>query len=29
MKHVGNEIMFFSQNLVVPDEEIPQTKAAG
>jgi DNA adenine methylase len=26
-RYVGNEVMFFSQNLVVPDEIIPQTKA--
>jgi len=25
-RYVGNEVMFFSQNLVVPDEQIPQTK---
>ena len=28
-RYVGNEVMFFSPNLVVPDEEIPQTKAVG
>lgn len=28
-RYVGNEVMFFSQNLVVPDENIPQTKAVG
>jgi DNA adenine methylase len=28
-RYVGNEVMFFSQNLVVPDEEIPQTKTVG
>ncbi|MBK7491124.1 MAG: DNA adenine methylase [Nitrosomonas sp.] len=28
-RYVGNEVMFFSQNLIVPDECIPQTKAAG
>lgn len=28
-RYVGSEVMFFSQNLVIPDEEIPQTKAAG
>lgn len=27
-RYVGNEVMFFSQGLVVPDEAIPQTKAA-
>lgn len=26
-RYVGSEVMFFSQNLVVPDEAIPQTKA--
>lgn len=26
-RYVGNEVMFFSQNLAVPDEIIPQTKA--
>ena len=26
-RYVGSEVMFFSQNLVVPDESIPQTKA--
>lgn len=26
-RYVGNEVMFFSQNLVVPNEIIPQTKA--
>ena len=26
-RYVGNEVMFFSQNLVVPDEIIPQTKS--
>lgn len=25
--YVGSEIMFFSQNLVIPNEDIPQTKA--
>ncbi|MDR0701246.1 MAG: DNA adenine methylase [Azoarcus sp.] len=25
----GNEVMFFSRNLVIPDEAIPQTKAIG
>lgn len=28
-RYVGSEVMFFSQNLIVPDEEIPQTKAVG
>lgn len=28
-RYVGNEVMFFSQDIVVPDEEIPQTKAVG
>lgn len=28
-RYVGNEVMFFSQNIVVPDEAIPQTKAVG
>jgi len=28
-RYVGNEVMFFSRNLVVPDEGIPQTKAVG
>lgn len=28
-RYVGSEVMFFSQGLVVPDEAIPQTKAAG
>lgn len=28
-RYVGNEIMFFSQGIVVPDESIPQTKAIG
>lgn len=28
-RYVGNEVMFFSQGIVVPDEEIPQTKAVG
>lgn len=28
-RYVGNEVMFFSRNVVVPDESIPQTKAAG
>lgn len=27
-RYVGNEVMFFSQGLNIPDEEIPQTKAA-
>lgn len=26
-RYIGNEVMFFSQSLVVPDESIPQTKA--
>ena len=26
-RYVGNEVMFFSQNLTVPDEAIPQTRA--
>ena len=28
-RYVGNEVMFFSQKLVVPDSAIPQIKAAG
>lgn len=28
-RYVGNEVMFFSRNIVVPDESIPQTKAVG
>jgi DNA adenine methylase len=28
-RYVGSEVMFFSQGCVVPDEAIPQTKAAG
>lgn len=28
-RYVGNEVMFFGQNIVVPDESIPQTKAVG
>ncbi|MBZ0207276.1 MAG: DNA adenine methylase [Flavobacteriales bacterium] len=28
-RYVGSEVMFFSQNLVVPNEAIPQTKAVG
>ena len=28
-RYVGSEVMFFSENLVVPDEDIPQTKAVG
>lgn len=28
-RYVGNEVMFFSQNIQVPDEAIPQTKAVG
>ncbi|MEY4591146.1 MAG: hypothetical protein RIR18_41 [Pseudomonadota bacterium] len=27
-RYVGNEVMFFSQNIVIPDEAIPQTKKA-
>ena len=27
-RYVGNEVMFFSENLAVPDESIPQTQAA-
>ncbi|MBS1942681.1 MAG: DNA adenine methylase [Bacteroidetes bacterium] len=27
-RYMGNEVMFFSQGLMVPDEAIPQTKAA-
>lgn len=27
-RYVGNEVMFFSQRLVIPDETIPQTKKA-
>lgn len=27
-RYVGNEVMFFSRNLVIPDEAIPQTKKA-
>lgn len=26
-RYVGNEVMFFSQNLIIPEEEIPQAKA--
>jgi DNA adenine methylase len=26
-RYVGSEVMFFSQNLDIPDEAIPQTKA--
>jgi DNA adenine methylase len=25
-RYVGNEVMFFSQDLLVPDDAIPQTK---
>lgn len=25
-RYVGSEVMFFSQNLIVPDAEIPQIK---
>ena len=28
-RYVGSEVMFFSEKLIVPDEEIPQTKAVG
>jgi DNA adenine methylase len=28
-RYVGNEVMFFGRNIVVPDESIPQTKAVG
>lgn len=28
-RYVGSEVMFFSQNIQVPDEAIPQTKAVG
>lgn len=28
-RYVGNEVMFFSRNVVVPDEAIPQAKAVG
>lgn len=28
-RYVGSEVMFFSRNIVVPDESIPQTKALG
>lgn len=28
-RYVGNEVMFFSHNLIVPDEAIPQTKVVG
>lgn len=28
-RYVGNEVMFFNRNIVVPDESIPQTKAIG
>ncbi|MCP5252158.1 MAG: DNA adenine methylase [Burkholderiales bacterium] len=28
-RYVGNEVMFFSQNLLVPDENISQTRAVG
>jgi DNA adenine methylase len=28
-RYIGNEVMFFSRNLIVPDEAIPQTKAIG
>lgn len=26
-RYIGNEVMFFSQHLVIPDEQIPQAKA--
>lgn len=28
-RYVGNEVMFFSRSIVVPDESIPQSKAVG
>lgn len=28
-RYVGNEVMFFSRNMLVPDESIPQTKKLG
>lgn len=28
-RYVGNEVMFFSRNIVVPDQDIPQAKAVG
>ncbi len=28
-RYVGNEVMFFGRNIMVPDESIPQTKAVG
>lgn len=28
-RYVGNEVMFFSRDIVVPDESLPQTKAVG
>jgi DNA adenine methylase len=28
-RYVGSEVMFFSENLIIPDEDIPQTKAVG
>ena len=28
-RYIGSEVMFFSQSLVIPDEEIPHTKAVG
>jgi DNA adenine methylase len=28
-RYVGNEVMFFSPHIIVPDEAIPQTKAVG
>jgi DNA adenine methylase len=27
-RYVGNEVMFFKQNLIVPDDVIPQSKIA-
>lgn len=28
-RYVGSEVMFFSEDLIVPDEDIPQSKAVG
>jgi DNA adenine methylase len=28
-RYIGNEVMFFSHDLIVPDEAIPQTKSCG
>jgi DNA adenine methylase len=28
-RYIGSEVMFFSENLIIPDEHIPQTKAVG